>query len=563
MPVGLLYLHGRTDYGDAIEDEWLIVYILRELTKSHPNLWVRVADTDGEFLLVEAASVLPKWLDPEIDHYRVWIHQSELLIISPQSSESSLNTQNPVSVLSLAQAIESLKSEPKSAVRYPSVEAEAFYRLEKYPGQIEKSLHYSLVTMPRKLAYIIHSVPRSVAPAVERFYLRDPFSLKPINSLSDPLVFPPVDLVTVSVGFSKVMFAQLKSQQFDFPPRWQDAIRKVTASTIIQEEVHENLRKLEIGVKLTCGYEMLAVKADSNKSTIVREAAIFLKDLEEDGNIALPSDEKLQSLGGCLRNDDESWLDIDYEDFERELEGKQSRDTGSAKSGFGDGHTRANLRKIVSRFEAFLGDDKAGLEGAEIGNVHSDESDGLDSGDDDGDSEDREVIFDDKTFSAIMRGMAGLASTHIANVKAEKDDGTPEKMLGIKSSDIHDCEDSREIVELSVQMEAELKKYGVLSLDPPPSDQLPGLEGRKGAMPQQLLQNRSDEHPAAPDGYETEVDIDLNLAKNLLESFKSQVGMAGPAGNLLGIMGLQLPRDDDNGDEDEGKDANNEAYYNL
>jgi hypothetical protein len=49
-----------------------------------------------------------------------------------------------------------------------------------------------------------------------------------------------------------------------------------------------------------------------------------------------------------------------------------------------------------------------------------------------------------------------------------------------------------------------------------------------------------------------EVDIDYNLAKNLLESFKSQAGMAGPAGNLLGMMGMQLPRDEDeDADEDE------------
>ncbi len=46
------------------------------------------------------------------------------------------------------------------------------------------------------------------------------------------------------------------------------------------------------------------------------------------------------------------------------------------------------------------------------------------------------------------------------------------------------------------------------------------------------------------------VDIDYNLAKNLLESFKSQAGAAGPAGNLLSMMGIVLPRDEDD-EEDE------------
>jgi hypothetical protein len=47
-----------------------------------------------------------------------------------------------------------------------------------------------------------------------------------------------------------------------------------------------------------------------------------------------------------------------------------------------------------------------------------------------------------------------------------------------------------------------------------------------------------------------EVDIDYNLAKNLLESFKSQGGMAGPTGNLLGLMGVQLPRDEEVHDDE-------------
>ena len=48
---GFSYLHGITSYGDNVEDEWLVVYLLRELTKSFPQLWVRVFDTDGEFRL--------------------------------------------------------------------------------------------------------------------------------------------------------------------------------------------------------------------------------------------------------------------------------------------------------------------------------------------------------------------------------------------------------------------------------------------------------------------------------------------------------------------------------
>lgn len=45
----------------------------------------------------------------------------------------------------------------------------------------------------------------------------------------------------------------------------------------------------------------------------------------------------------------------------------------------------------------------------------------------------------------------------------------------------------------------------------------------------------------------TPVDVDLNLVKNLLESFSSQQGLPGPTSNLLGLMGVKLPKDDDKG----------------
>ncbi|KAF9195448.1 hypothetical protein BGZ51_000022 [Haplosporangium sp. Z 767] len=47
------------------------------------------------------------------------------------------------------------------------------------------------------------------------------------------------------------------------------------------------------------------------------------------------------------------------------------------------------------------------------------------------------------------------------------------------------------------------------------------------------------------------VDVELNLAKNLLESFKSQGGLPGPGGNLLSRLGIILPRDEESNDGDE------------
>lgn len=70
-PSGNVYLRGRTNFGDSIVDEWTIVYILRKLSFDFHDVWIRVYDNDGEFLLIEAANALPKWLNPEVAENRV------------------------------------------------------------------------------------------------------------------------------------------------------------------------------------------------------------------------------------------------------------------------------------------------------------------------------------------------------------------------------------------------------------------------------------------------------------------------------------------------------------
>lgn len=65
------HLHGLTFYGENIEDEWFIVDLLYKLTKLHKGLIVRVVDSDGEFILIEAANHLPAWANPDTCQQRV------------------------------------------------------------------------------------------------------------------------------------------------------------------------------------------------------------------------------------------------------------------------------------------------------------------------------------------------------------------------------------------------------------------------------------------------------------------------------------------------------------
>ncbi|KAI1087746.1 SGT1-domain-containing protein [Rostrohypoxylon terebratum] len=539
----LVYLRGATDYSDSVEDEWLIVYLLRELTKSFPKLWVRVFDSDGEFLLVEAASVLPKWLSPEIDSNRAWIHDGKLHMLP---LEASSGMKRP---LSLPEAVGFVTSSPDAVIHSTFVEAEAFYRLEKYPKHIMSTMHHSLVTIPRKLACILHEKPSTIAPAVEAFYLRDPVAIKPLLSSSKDLHFPPEDLVTISVKFTKVLFAQLKSQRFPAPPIWSAILETAEKQAADAEPTQARLACLEMGMKVASGFEMLAADTTKRDNHLAREFSMILEDVEEDGVQSLPTNEDIERWEDALRDDDESWLDIDFEQFEEELKGNLNP-RGQTKSRFGDSSAQANLRKIVSRFEAFLNDEKAGADGAETEDLDSDSDVSDESEEDSGDEEDKAVSFDEEQFSRMMREMMGLPAIQPKDSKSGPGLSLHDKSQDALEGDVED----EDIGQLTAQLEAELKEYGALNLDPKP-EQSNAIEARGGTDAKDRTKDGSlQKVEDGEESSEEEVDVDYNLAKNLLESFKSQAGMAGPAGNILGMMGLQLPRDeDDYGEDDDWK----------
>ena len=55
-----------------LDDEWLLVSLLADLTRIE-RVACRVTDSDGEFLLVDAADHLPDWLEPDSAVGRTWL----------------------------------------------------------------------------------------------------------------------------------------------------------------------------------------------------------------------------------------------------------------------------------------------------------------------------------------------------------------------------------------------------------------------------------------------------------------------------------------------------------
>ncbi|KKK16385.1 hypothetical protein ARAM_002773 [Aspergillus rambellii] len=477
---GVTSLSGRSNFGDSIEDEWVIVYLLRELTKKHKDIWARVTDSDGQFLLVEAAGALPSWLEPDIADNRVWINQGELVIIKPKKENNRVTER-----LSLSESGQILMGEPGRLMRSAMVQEEAFYRLRNYPKQISENLHSALVTIPRKVAFLLHQKPAYISAAVEAFYLRDPIALRPLRAKdTDSLVFKPEDFVTVSTRFTRVGYAQVKSQDFPAPKSWVGKL-PTTDDRLLYD-------RAETGMKVTCGFEMLLSDPHNQDKSSVREMKLILEDLDT-GDEELPTNEEMETWD--KREDDEKWLDISFEDLDKELKGKRKDTTDFNGADFFDDYDTDS-------------------------DVDEDE-DEIDS-----DGEDKEASFDEEEFSRMMKEMMGLPSMPGLS--------GPSQLDRVKELDTESEDDTEQIQQLSKEMEAELRGTGVLDLNRP-GDNPKGTR----AVSQGGLETEESHEPEVG-----EEDININLVKNLLESLQGQAGSAGPAGNMLSMLNLPVPKDD-------------------
>ena len=473
------------------------------------------------------------------DIYQVWLNKGQLLIIPLSQPTDGSGRENAVpGALTLQDACKCIQGDCSRFLHSPLLEAEAFYRIRDHPNQISKSLHSALLTIPRRLAYVLSEKAAYISPAIEAFYLRDPIAMRPLQLPStEGFAFPPADLVNVLVKFTKVGYAQLKSQQFSIPPTWAGVIATLHDKTPRARAV--------MGMKLTCGFEMLLSDPQNQDKRPVREIKILLEDIDRGGE-QLPKDSELAEWPG--QEDDDSWLDINFQDFERELGGRRTGGMPKSRGGFGDKTAQENLQKMVSRFEDFLNDDTAGSEGADIpDDMDNDNDEDLPSSLS-SEGEDKEVSFDEAQFASTMREMMGMppetkARTESAHAPRVRDDTKGlevEQITGV----LAESDEERETQQLTEAMEAELKAAGALQLDPYPrkggnweSPQLESLVGDSVAGEASQEDEKTSE--------DKKLDVDYNLAKNLLESFRSQAGVAGPSGNLMGLMGMHFPRDED------------------
>ncbi|KAK8845462.1 hypothetical protein IAR55_006175 [Kwoniella newhampshirensis] len=253
-------LEGRMRVGDAVDDEWLVVWLLREVSRKWPDFVISARDTDGEFLLIEAAHQLPAWVSPENAENRLWL-QGDHLHLLPLSIRSSSSTRpkqfrddddnerdyDPEAWISEVDAVRAVRTGNYRAEE--KMERAVWDRIACYPDGLKTHQHKTKAYLPISVAKALAESPELIQRAVEGFYVRDPSQLRAASRMTN---FPPSPAILTTLTLTRSAYAQLQGQVFHpprvFGPEWH--VRD-------SPELEGERRWRDLGVKIATGFEIM------------------------------------------------------------------------------------------------------------------------------------------------------------------------------------------------------------------------------------------------------------------------------------------------------------------
>ncbi|XP_072280352.1 protein ecdysoneless homolog [Pyxicephalus adspersus] len=562
------HIGGKTHFGDNIEDEWFIVYLIKLVTKEFPELAARVEDNDGEFLLIEAADFLPKWVKPENSFNRVLFYHGNLCIIPPQQDEGDLP--DPSSNMNVLQALKLLSEYPDGFLASEPITKAIERRIKGYPEKMKESFHRAHCFVPAGIAAVLKERPQFLAAAVQAFYLRDPLDLKACRTFRH---FLPETRVLTSVTFTKCLYAQLTQQRFQADKR---------SGYTLPALSHPKYKAYELGMKLAHGFEILCSKCAASPSEVTRQPfksplwTGFLNTLKKNDffkgemegsaqycellkkaeiyfqqSVFRPSSSTTVSTGEEILSllnsipvnleelkkeetdlppdEDDSWLDISPEKLEQILQDAAGSKEIPSSS---DSAQSFNLAEVTDSMKAFISK-VSSHEGAEVPWLPSEAP----------------ITFDIDSFTSALEKILGPSPEEL-----DSDDLESEEDFDLLDSDEDEDEDVDDNEESPLGADAlkSLHSYmDVLDRELAQTNIGKSFTKKKnegGAShhePQEDHDSTSEEEPCQEKSDLAPVDVDLNLVTNILESFSSQSGLAGPASNLLQSMGVHLPDNTD------------------
>ncbi|KAK7456517.1 hypothetical protein BaRGS_00039373 [Batillaria attramentaria] len=247
------HLYGRTNFGDNIDDEWFIVYLLYELSKQFPDLVIKVTDNDEEFLLIEAADHLPKWLNPETAENRVYISNGVLHVIPMPESPSDVNS-FPLFTPSVEEAVGLVRNNNLNTQASQAIQDALRKRIDSFPAKIQENSHFANVYVPVNVAAILAERPSLISAAVQAFYYRDPVELKVCRTMNH---FKPENMVVTRVRFTQCLYAQLVQQKFQPDKR---------SGWVLPSTSNPKFKEQDLGMKLAHGFEIVCARCKSSPS---------------------------------------------------------------------------------------------------------------------------------------------------------------------------------------------------------------------------------------------------------------------------------------------------------
>ncbi|RWS28750.1 protein SGT1-like isoform X1 [Leptotrombidium deliense] len=553
------HVQGVTIFDDNVDDEWFIVFLLVELTKFDHQLVVEVEDFDGQFLLIEAADSLPKWITPKTSEHRVFLHRGELHVI-PLDICKSVN---------IVEAVDFVRQHHLKTRCDNCIQNDILRRINEFPAKIEILKHKARCYVPAAIVNLVREDPSLISHAIRSFYTRDVIDLKVCKTMK---YFPPESRVMANIVMTRCMYSQLVCQKYTPDPKvgWDIPVSN-----------SPNFKSYDLGMKIASGFEILVSGCNLQNESLGCEKKIyetqqwktFVSNLEKSGyfrglikgskeyDILLKRAEAYfvntisdNTDSNIERNNSIEYVgkkivkllkkfDVDYTKLKREecnLEPEDNDDWMNIvpeeleiflQQKFGSSN-KSDLTELVTKvpkaLKSFVNFKEAGIEGAEFPKSTPND------------------IENECTEVKLDVDMIGEALSNILHLKVHNSD-TEDSSSDM--SDYTECSDDsddelrildknrwRKKLNESSQQNAknsEIEMY-MEAMDKELSTSSVGLSFEKKKPPLAVAEN-SDDSDYSP------VDVDLNSLTNILESFNSQNGLPGPASNILSSMGIHLP----------------------
>ncbi|KAH8278224.1 hypothetical protein KR044_002917 [Drosophila immigrans] len=579
------HLHGVTHYGDNIGDEWFIVYLLSELTAAREDCIARVCDADGEFLLIEAADVLPDWASPETCEQRVYLVNGGLQLIQ-NSTNSSQQQRLPMST-----AVQRIRLNPTLYRCSQDIQNCIEARCREFKAaQPHAALHRQIVQLPQQAAQLLKQRPALVASAVRAFCERDSLDTKALRSMR---YFPPESpRIRTNVAFTRCLYAMLMHSQYTPERRlgWQ------LTDAVSQPESH---KEQLLGVKLASGLEILASQAKQSSDQLETPAwRAYLRSLQTkgyfrdqlegsaeyvrllskaqeyfklnqqrfrtaplvgaeivelllhtgEGNVAEQLRDEQNNL---LPSDADDWLNISAEELDEMLQQRY----GPQKLYNPNGDV--NAAEFTKQLSQFL-DRQSNFEGIETQAEAE-----LDSDDDAEPAETTETASSSSNQSKLRKNPSMRKACQQRNslIQSEEQDSThvrnfldfviPEDNWD-SNSEMSDYADEDDIER---NFDALSGANGGLAADTYRLDR--NIKAYMEQMDRELAQTtvgksfqasgnaNSSQRSAGEDDFDDiedfePININVNTLRNMMDSYKSQMGGAGPVSNLFNAMGVGM-----------------------